>query len=296
MENSSNTEPSTLSIGQILGEGWQRTRRYAKIALIFWLLSLVLALVASLPLRATLLAETGNSLILKDLLRGPNYTYLNDFLQNYGSALTPILNQSILIVVLQLLLIIFLTGGLVKTMVVQPARFDRHLFWGSSGTYFWRLLRLTIFFLVVHVLVLVFFGWIYLRVTKGMSPANLESEAIITSCLRWLVPLYLLVATIPLLWQDLAKIALVQSDSRLIYQPVHQGFKMLRKNFVKFYSLALILLVIGLALVGINYLLHAVIDIQSYATIVLSLLATQVIVIARYFMKVFGMGIWFAAS
>ena len=296
MENSSKTANGSISVNECLGEGWTLAKRYARVALLYWFCGLILALLAALPMRSALLAETGDSLILDTLLSGPNYTYLNDFLQNYGSALSPILNQSLWLMVLQLLVLVFLAGGLTNLVVKRPASYDRQQFWAGSGVYFWRMLRLTLFFLLIHGLILALFAWIYLLVTKGMSPANLETEAIITSCLTWLVPLYVMVAIIPMMWQDLAKIQLVQTDARFIWPPVGRAWKLMRHHFSRLYPLALLLLLLGLLLFGFTYVFNTLLEVQSFGTIVLSFIGSQLIVILRFGLKVMSMAVWAAGS
>ena len=290
MEDPSTTAHAIPSVGEALREGLAMMFRYWKVTGVYWLLGFVLALVAALPLRATLLAYTGRTLLLDELIPGFNYTYLNDFLQNYGSALTPILNQSLLILVLQFLLLLFLVGGLTKTVVLKPAQFEGAVFWSGSGMYFWRMLRLSLFFTVLHALVLGVFAWLYLSVTKGLSPAELDNEAIITTCLRWLVPLYVLFAAIPMLWHDYAKVQLVNTDARWIWPPIGQSWRFLLKHFAKVYLLYVFVLFLGLIILGLNYLVNSVLVIQSSGTIILSFLSTQLFVILRFALKVLNMG------
>lgn len=290
MENTSTIEASQPNILGAFRQGLRYAASYWKISLIYWLATLALALIVALPLRSTLLAETGSSMMLNDLIAGFNYTYLNDFLQNYGSALTPILNQSLLVLIAQFFLLIFFSGGLTKTVVTAPKHYDNRLFWGGSGHYFWRMLRLMLFFAVLHVIVLILFGWLYLKVTKGMSPANLDNEAIITTCLRWLVPLYVLVAALPMLWQDYSRLELVRSDARWIWSPIRKAGVFVRKNFAKVYGLYLLILIMTLLVFGLNYLLQVLLDVQSMGTIILSFFLTQFIVILRFTLKVWNLG------
>lgn len=290
MEDNYTTEASQPTITEAFRQGIQYAFKYWRVSLIYWLATLGLSMVVALPFRSTLLAETGNSMILNNLIAGFNYTYLNDFLQNYGSALTPLLNQSIVALVVQIFLLVFFAGGLTKTIVVAPERYDSRLFWGGSGYYFWRMLRLTLLFVVLHVIILLLFGWLYLTVTKGMSLANLDSEAIITSCLRWLIPLYVLVASVPMLWQDYAKLYLVKLDKTWIWSSVRESGSFVRKNFLKVYGLYLLVLVITLAVFGLNYLLQGVFVVQSVGTIIISFFLTQFLVIIRFACKVLNLG------
>jgi hypothetical protein len=257
---------------------------------VFWGASLLLALLAALPFRSLLLGEAGNSLMVKDLVKGFDYTFLNDFMQNYGTGFTPILNQSLLLLALQYLLLIFFVGGLVKVLLNHPTPLTRTLFWSGSAQYFWRMLRLSLFFLLLHLLVLLIFGLLYLQVTKGLSPQALDSEGVITSSLRWLVPLYLLVAAIPMMWQDYAKTFLVTNESRWIWRPIGSSGQFLLKQFRFVYPLYLLNLGLVALVFLANYWLSSLLVIDSFGEVVVSLLCTQLFVLVRYFFKIVNQG------
>lgn len=284
------TEAHSVSVIGALKQGFSAALGHLWIGLVFWGASLLLALLAALPFRSLLLGEAGNSLMLKDLVKGFDYTFLNDFMQNYGSGFTPILNQSLLLLGLQYLLLIFLVGGLVKVLWEQPQPEYRSTFWSGAGTYFWRMLRLSVFFLLIHGLVLVVFGFLYFKVVKGFSPQALESEGIITSSLRWLVPLYVLVAAVPMMWQDYAKVFLVKNNNRFIWSPIGEGGRFVIRHFVKAYPLYLLNMVLVLVLFMVNYFLVSLFDISSLGTIIGTFLLSQLFVFARYTMKVVNQG------
>jgi hypothetical protein len=265
-----------------LGQGW--------ITVVFWGASLLLALLAALPFRSLLVGEAGRSLMVKDLVKGFDYTFLNDFMQNYGVGFTPVLNQSLLLLALQYILLVFFVGGMVKVLWEHPAANHRAMFWSGSARYFWRMLRLSLFFLLVHLLVLAVFGFIYLQVTKGLSPRALDSEGIITSSLRWLVPLYVLVAAIPMMWQDYAKVYLVKNDHRFIWSSVGEGARFIINYFTKAYPLYLVNISMLLLLFGGNYFLTSLFEISSLSTIIAAFLLSQLFVLARYGLKMVNQG------
>ncbi len=291
MTNSdTSTEASSLSVLAALKQGFSAAFGNLWIAVVFWGASLLLALLAALPFRSLLLGEAGNSLMIKDLVKGFDYTFLNDFMQNYGSGFTPIFNQSLLLLGVQYFLLVFMVGGMVKVLWERPTKNHRAMFWSSSARYFWRMLRLSLFFLLVHVLVLVVFGFLYLRITKGLSPKALESEGIITSSLQWLVPLYVLVAAIPMMWQDYAKTLLVTEESRWIWRPVAKAIRLIIQKFRLTYFLYLLNGVLVLMVLLANYWLTSLMDIDSGIKILISFLGTQLFVLVRYLCKAVNIG------
>ncbi|WP_367390404.1 hypothetical protein [Lewinella sp. LCG006] len=281
---------SSQSVFAALKQGISAACRQWWMSLLLWATTLVLALLAAIPVRSLLAAEAGKSLMIKDLVKGFDYTFLNDFMQNYGSGFTPMLNQSLLLLAVQYLLLVFFVGGIVKVLWEQPSQDQRPMFWSSSARYFWRMLRLSLFFLVVHLLVLVIFGLLYMQVTKGLSPKALDSEGIITSSLRWLVPLYVLVAAVPMMWQDYAKVYLVKNDHRFIWSPIGEAGRFLIRRFPKAYPLYLLNIGILLLLFAVNYFLTGLFEISSLSTIIGAFILSQLFVFARYGLKIVNQG------
>lgn len=280
-------KPSVLAA---LKQGFSVALGQLWITVFFWGTSLLLALLAALPFRSLLIGEAGHSLIVKDLVKGFDYTFLNDFMQNYGVGFTPILNQSLLLLALQYLLLVFFVGGMVKVLWEQPTVNQRPMFWSSSARYFWRMLRLSLFFLLIHLLVLGLFGFLYLQVTQGLSPKALDSEGIITSSLQWLVPLYILVAALPMMWQDYAKVYLVKNDNTYIWSPIGEGGRFLIRCFTKTYPLYLVNISMLLLLFGVNYFLTSLFEISSLSTIISAFLLSQLFVLARFGLKLVNLG------
>jgi predicted phage tail protein len=63
------TEANSVSVIGALKQGFSAALGYLWIGLVFWGASLLLALLAALPLRSLLLGEAGNSLMVKDLVK-----------------------------------------------------------------------------------------------------------------------------------------------------------------------------------------------------------------------------------
>ena len=285
-----NQQHTTTTIFTALRAGFATLLRYPRVVLVFWGASLLMALLGALPLRSLLLAGAGKSLMLQDLVDGFDYTFLNDFIQNYGSGFGPVIQQPVWMLVVQLPLLVFLTAGLTNLVYQQPVGHFSATFWQGAGRFFWRMLRLTLIFLVIHLLVLGIFAWLYLKVTKGLSPQALETEGIITSSLRWLVPLYLLTAAIPMLWQDYSKVFLVSNEHRWVWPAIGKALRLSWQRFRLVYPLYLLnMILLALALL-LNYCLSLTFTIGSFGTIILSLVLSQLIVIARFAVSVINLG------
>ncbi len=270
--------------------GISQAWRYRKIILIVYVLTLTLAALVAIPFKGLLESKAGHSLIVKDLVKGFDYTFLNDFLQNYGEGFLPILDQSILVAGLYFVFMVFLMGGIVKVLVDAPVIFDRSLFWGAAGQYFWRMIRLTFYFLIIHALVLGVFVFLFLQITKGMSPAKLDSEVVFMDTINTLGPIYFLVGAFFFMWQDYAKLFMVRNDNNLIFKPMLASLRFVINNFRKTYGLFLLNLLFLIILIYINYLLSKLFDIQSLSTIVWTFALSQMFIICRLFLKLARLG------
>lgn len=268
-----------------LKQGFLQLFQYKRIWLKLYLLTFALAAFVAYPLKTYLEDKVGHSLMVKDMMEGFNYTFYTDFMNHYGDGISPILNQSSLVIILYVLLLIFLMGGIINTFLQREEKYNRTLFWGNCANYFWRIFRLTIYFLLIHGFVLGIFLWIYTLITKGLSPTNLESEGIIFVAMKYMTPIYILFASFFFMWQDYTKISLVKNNDKLIYPAMKNAFVFIIKNFRKTFGLYLINMFLLALVLIINYFITAAFEIRATSTIFISFFISQLLVIIRLGLK-----------
>lgn len=281
--------PFTTGIRTALRSGLAAAWGHRRAVAILYLATLLLAALAALPFRAWLLRDAGHSLMLRDIVSGFNYTFLNDFILNYGAGLAPVLNQSVLLLGVYLLLMVFLNGGLVHGLWVQPAHYQSAVFWAGCGRFFGPLLRLTVVFFGLHTLVLGLFLALYAVATRIYAPHLIANEGIFTSTLRWLVPVYWAVAAVFFLWQDIAKLTLIRTGGT-VWAAFRQSARELWTHFRLAYATYLLGGVALGVLLGTNYLITTAFAVDSGFTIALSFLITQVVICLRYTLRVALLG------
>jgi len=270
--------------------GISKAWRYRRVVLVVYVTTLMLASLVALPFKGLLENKAGNSLIVSDLVKGFDYTFLNDFFQNYGEGFLPLWDQSILLVGFHFVFMIFLMGGIVKLVVVAPEKYDRLLFWGASGQYFWRLFRTTVYFLIIHGLILAFFVYLFLVITKGMSPEKLDSELIIVDTLKGLAPFYFFIGAFFFMWQDYTKIFIIEENRRFTTRPTLNALRFIMKNFRKSYGLYLLnILLLVLLIIG-NHFLSCFLFVDSLKGIILAFVLSQVFIIGRLVLKLTRLG------
>lgn len=268
-------------------QGISQVRQYWQLVGWWYLLVVSWTLLVAYPVHHLLVKQIGHSLTAGELIRGFNYTLWNDFKNAYGSIITPIVDQSILILVLAGLSLIFASGGTLATLIHRPTRYDGGLFWGKSAAFFWRLLRLVIVYLLLHGVVLALFLTLYYIVSNGWAPFTLENEGVLAVNFRWLAPIYGLTIFFLFTWQDLAKLILVQDNRKSSLGASWQGLKLLVKHPLRFGSWMLFyggLWILTLSLS--TWTKHLFDQDNSIGLILTLLLISQVFILLRLTLKI----------
>ncbi|MGH1339427.1 MAG: hypothetical protein ACRBFS_25125 [Aureispira sp.] len=278
-----------MSCLSALGQGFTQAWRYKRAIFVCYLLVAAWAFLLAYPLHYLLETTVGHSLLVEEMIKGFDYTLLNDFKNAYGTGFTPILEQSVLVVGLSMLSLIFATGGILALVTEQPKQYAPAFFWGKSVVFFWRLVRLSFYFLLIHSLVLGLFLFLFYTTSNGLSPFSLENEATIAFNFKWIAPLYILVAAFFFLWQDYTKLFLVAGDKKWIFQALWPAFFFIIKDW-KAYVLYLLNGVLWLLLILGNYYLYKAVTVNNFTTILLSLCISQLFILSRFTLKVTMLG------
>ena len=261
--------------------GWKAVFRNGRMWLALYLLNFLLALLAAIPFSGYLGKTIGQSLEPERNLSGFNYTFINDFLREYGQGLSPILDASMGFILLYLLFSVALMGGILLVFRHFSEPFQWVLFRQGCFRFFWRLLRLTAYFLLLHVAVLGLFGWFFYLATDGFAVFQMETEFELVRPLYFILPIYLLVAVAFFMVQDYAKVHVVQVDEALLTRPIRQTFGLVFRNFGPFFLLYL-LNIASLLLLFVGYWWVAGrIQVASGATIAIAFFLGQAFLSGR---------------
>ncbi len=268
-----------------LKKGFSQLWQYKKIWVLLYSLTFVVAAFIAYPLKTYLENKIGTSLMIKDMIKGFDYTLYTDFMNHYGDGIAPIMNYSLLLIILFMLLFIFLMGGILSTFKNAPEKYNGKSFWSNAAHFFWRIFRMTIYFLFIHGAVLGLFFFIYLKITKGLSPMNLESEGIIFVAMKIMVPIYILFSSFFFMWHDYAKIHLVQNDNKWIFQSIIPSLKFIIKNIKNTWGLYLLNVLILMLLFIVNHFISNSFEITTGLSIFISFFISQLFLISRLGLK-----------
>lgn len=252
---------------------------------IIWLLyaaPFLIAFAAALPITSLLEESVGNSMLISDLVVGFNYEFLNDFKNNYAFALNPLVNQSLFLMILFLLFQIFISGGIISVYLKNSKIWEGELFWSRAAQFFWRILRLFVFFSILQILILILFLGIYYFFVSN----NFKNESMIVYYLKIIAPFYIFLVTIVLMIQDLTRIQMVNNNTS-VFSALLNLIKIPLLQWFSYYGLYLFNGMIWIGLMVLSILMSQKLNCDDFNSILLSFLSGQLLFLLRTFQKLF---------
>lgn len=267
--------------------GWNASLQHKRMWLALYGFNLLLGFLAAFPLSGFLSKTVGQSLAFTRSLEGFEYSFLRDFLREYGQGFGQIVNQAIGYVALYLLLSVLLMGGILCTFLLRGEPFRWAAFWLGCARYFWRMLRLAVYFLLLHGLALALFGFIFYKAGIGSSLSELDTEVPVIQAANFVLPLYLLAAILVLMLHDYARIHVVHVDQRWLFRPLWQAVKLVFRNFGKAALLYLLNIASFVLFAALYWWLSGFLEGGAFAG---SFLLGQAFVVGRIGLKLVNLG------
>ena len=260
-----------------------------KMWLIVYGANVFFALFIAFPFNSFLKFSIGNSLAVNESLNRFDYTFISDFLNEYGIGFSQILKQSYFVLALFFLLSIFLMGGIVNTYLQKNATFNYKDFWVACHQNFWKLLRLTIYYFLIHLVLAGFFFGIFS--IGGLSPFDLESDAALISKIKWFGGAYIFVAALFMMFQDYVKVSVVKDGQRWITNASMSGIGFVYNNFLSCFLLFLIQVLFFGLIVFVYTTIRKQFFISSEGTILLALFLGQIFIFGRIGLKLLRLSV-----
>ena len=255
--------------------------------------TLVLGLLAALPLYNTLLAEDQNSRAFMNLLNGFDYTVFSDFMHRSARAISPLMSIGRWLGILYVFLSVFTAGGILwRFAQVTGSRtvipFHASTFLSACSQYAGRFFRL---FGVTFLFVLAGAGiWLVIGSLVSIALGDSMTER----GLFWIglvfFGLFVLSATLVLCIGDYAKALMFREDERNAFRAFGRAGRLVWRNPGKTYGPYWLLIGIGTGLFGIYFLLDEAILMNGWLPIFLMLVVQQALIFARVGLKVWSLG------
>jgi hypothetical protein len=223
---------------------WRRQR------ILWWVyaVNLLLALMATLPVAATLGRVLNRSLAAERLYKGFDLAVLIELLHQPGVSVRAQVPGSFLFSLIFFLFMLFLTGGVLETYHLDRA-ISTGDFFQACGAFFWRFVRLLVILLILLAPIALAFARVLRWAGRLSSDAPQAALGFWVGVSGMMVTLFLLMAV--RLWFDMAQVCAVGENESAMRRTLVRGFKLVFGNFASLLWICLRILlvaVVGLAL------------------------------------------------
>jgi hypothetical protein len=246
--------------------------------LLIYLSYLVIALLLAIPFFGLFRSATGNSQLPGSLMNGFDATAIRELLASGGKMFAFYLKAFFPWILIFLLFQIYLNGGILSWVSNPRGKFSINRFHANGRKYFWRFLKLAVYFIIVHLIIGLIIYLPYFLTTG--SDSNLTDRQIMNPLFIY-IGVHALVLVFIFMWSDLAKSGLYCEDSPKVLKTIFRGLKIAFRRFFSFYLLGLLLLIIPtLAFIGF-YLIRSGFVVNTTGLILIVFILQQVLVLIR---------------
>ena len=269
--------------------GLRLASRSLKMTTMIYVINLLFALALAIPFYGVITNAAHGSLQVNKLLEGFNYTAMQEFMDSTKGSISLLFKEGIWLAILYLLLSIFMAGGILKTLD-NGANFKGKEFFANGSKFFFRFLRLTLYFILIHVLVILII-YLPLSLIMGALAKNAESEKALFYAAITGGGLYILIFIYLLIVAHYTRFMIITEDSTKVLKKIWTSVKFVSRKFFSTYPLYLLLLANLVLLILVYKFLSGVVGMTSGFTIFIMFLLQQIFIWSRIWLK-----IWFYSS
>ena len=266
-------------------KGIQEATLRPNMAVVLWMINFFFASVIYFLFSAMLKAAFGKSLLAADLLQKPNMDVLLEFLTSSGTSLGMLVTAGLVLVVLFFLAGIFVTGGILQSLVHQRDHEGfAQVFFAGGGKFYGRFFRLSIYSLILWIP-----GIIAYMIINGLlgiltkNPLN-EQRTFYILLLRIAIALFL--AFLIKMIMDYARIRIATQDSRSVLRSLLEAAGFVFRKLVKTLALYYLLGLTGVAVFLIYWGIRSTFSAESSGTIWLGFFISQLFIASRGWLRI----------
>lgn len=266
-------------------EGFRIAGRHKRLVLVLWLAPLLPALALAVMIASDLAPSLGRSLFADGALGGDWFVVLLEFRASPAGALAPALGTGVIVMaVFSFVLQVALSAGVVEVVLEGPGRYPFVL---GVRKHFLRFLR-TAVMLTAGTVVALIAARLLMRGFFEIAEARSDGRFDVLGLLAALVLFFVLWAPLDLA-ADLSRIAAARHDQRSMLRGFLRALSSVVGNPGLFAPIALVFAALPLAAHLVYYQVRAPWSAATVATILVSLLLQQALMLLRAFFK---LGLW----
>jgi len=254
-----------------------------KITFFVWIVNFLFSVLVAAPLLFIIQTELARS-DMANLLKPFDLMWLGEMIFKYQAVLGPMLSFILAAAVLYLILSVFLNGGFVGKLVDPERKLSLQSFFHDCGRFFWSFLRL---FLVSFIFTAVAVGlvWRLLGAASEALTADAVTEWPVLILSNIHLILGLLFLSIVRMYFDYARIIIVRDNDRRVLRALRAAWSFLKANFFRAWGLYLLIFLFFVLVTAVAVALAQVFSSPGLVWVSLGLIAAQIFVIFRIFVK-----------
>lgn len=276
-----------MKILNSLKTGFLRSVNSWKGIVIIWLCFLLLVSLVAMPMKNSLKAAFGNSMITEKLSSGINTEVYADMEAGFRSLISYFSGGLIMILLVGFLINAFLSGGLFNSLKGISGPFSYSDFFRSSVKNFWSFFVITIMISLLIILLGILIIVIPVSIVSQASPSSegaaFKTFICVTSIFFLIFPLLLLAADYARAWQ-------VRQDRNSCFRAMGFGFRQIFRTFISSYTMMLILLIFQLLYGWLVLSVLAGIKPVTESGIILLFIMSQILFFIKIILKTWRYG------
>ncbi|WP_235296128.1 hypothetical protein [Portibacter marinus] len=260
---------------KIYARAWQGVLKYRWPILFLYVANLATTFIVTSPITFYFKSKFERSDVLNQK-EGFDVSMVLEFLNNYGSALGPMLYLLIIVIVFSYIFSIYTSSAILYAVVSNNQYIVLRSFWNGGLNYFWRILRLSLYYLITIMII----GFVSYRFSlfMGINILEVHSDWEFIQKLSISAILFVLLAFLVLMVKQYAKLQIAAYNQPFITGAVMKGSGFVFKNLISAGLLSGLNIVLMIVAVFILIQLRNVIPTHLWA---LTFLIAQVILILK---------------
>lgn len=230
-----------MKIFLAIRSGFARSVNAWKGILVYWLVSLVMVSFLVIPMKASLKAALGKSMVTEKLAEGINFDVLGDLGTNLHSMISSLFAGIILLVLVAMLVNIFIAGGIFGAIRNSNVKVTSAEFFSASAKKFWSYLVISVILYLIAIVLI-----ICIIVLPVSIAGNAESapEGTTLKVLAITGSIFILVISILLLVADYARAWQASNTRNACFKALGYGFSQTFRTFFSSFALMLLMIIL----------------------------------------------------
>ncbi len=270
-----------MNLIRTLRKGAAATASSYRLILVIWIVTLVMVLFVSVPLKSILVNIFGNSMAVERLAHGFDLGLAGDMGKSFGNLISAASMGGLMLLVAGFFLYTFFAGGLFASYATAWGSLRVNVFIRESARNFLAFLKIAILMLlIIGVWTFIVIGIPVIVIMAATKESTPGSDMIYLFCGIWFLglPVWLFVADASRRW-------VASTGSGRVFRALGAGFRALKERFWLSYGTVLVVMLLNIAFLFLSLWFTAWSVPSKGWMIFLFFLATQTLFILRLFMK-----------